>query len=135
MSKPVVLIAEQLSPATVDALGPEFEIRDVDGTDRPALLSAIADAEAILVRSAIELAHNLGLFVTAEGVEDLTALAILDELGCDQVQGFALAYPVPADELMAEIRKAQDTARATLKPPTRRGAATVQTQTAAALNP
>ena len=52
MTKPVVLIAEELSPATVDALGPDFEIRTVDGTDRPALLSAIADANAILVRSA-----------------------------------------------------------------------------------
>ena len=52
MSKPVVLIAEELSPATVDALGPDFEIRNVDGTDRPALLEAIADAHAILVRSA-----------------------------------------------------------------------------------
>ncbi len=52
MTKPVVLIAEELSPATVDALGPDFDIRDVDGTDRPALLSAVADADAILVRSA-----------------------------------------------------------------------------------
>ncbi|RLP76534.1 phosphoglycerate dehydrogenase [Mycetocola tolaasinivorans] len=54
MSKPVVLIAEELSPATVDALGPDFEIRNVDGTDRPALLSALADANAILVRSATQ---------------------------------------------------------------------------------
>ncbi|MCD5346779.1 phosphoglycerate dehydrogenase [Agromyces sp. H3Y2-19a] len=52
MSKPVVLIAEELSPATVDALGPDFEIRKVDGTDRPALLSALADAAAVLIRSA-----------------------------------------------------------------------------------
>ncbi|WP_396288802.1 phosphoglycerate dehydrogenase [Curtobacterium sp. KT1] len=52
MSKPVVLIAEELSPATVDALGPDFEIRNVDGTERPALLSALADADAVLVRSA-----------------------------------------------------------------------------------
>jgi len=52
VTKPVVLIAEELSPATVDALGPDFEIRNVDGTDRPALLSAVADADAILVRSA-----------------------------------------------------------------------------------
>jgi D-3-phosphoglycerate dehydrogenase len=52
VTKPVVLIAEELSPATVDALGPDFEIRTVDGTDRPALLAALADAEAILVRSA-----------------------------------------------------------------------------------
>ncbi|GAB3396755.1 phosphoglycerate dehydrogenase [Schumannella luteola] len=54
MSKPVVLIAEQLSPATVDALGPDFDIRDVDGTDRPALLSALAEADAILIRSATQ---------------------------------------------------------------------------------
>ncbi|WP_210506380.1 phosphoglycerate dehydrogenase [Naasia sp. SYSU D00057] len=52
MSKPIVLIAEELSPATVDALGPDFEIRNVDGTDRPALLAALADASAVLVRSA-----------------------------------------------------------------------------------
>jgi D-3-phosphoglycerate dehydrogenase len=47
-----VLIAEELSPATVEALGPDFDIRTVDGTDRAALTSALADAEAILVRSA-----------------------------------------------------------------------------------
>jgi D-3-phosphoglycerate dehydrogenase len=48
----VVLIAEELSPATVDALGPDFEVRHVDGTDRAALLAAVPDAEALLVRSA-----------------------------------------------------------------------------------
>ena len=52
MSKPVVLIAEELSPATIEALGPDFEVRNVDGADRPALLSAIADVDAILIRSA-----------------------------------------------------------------------------------
>ncbi|RFA22706.1 phosphoglycerate dehydrogenase [Subtercola boreus] len=52
MSKPVVLIAEELSPATVEALGPDFDVVNVDGTDRPALLSALATADAILVRSA-----------------------------------------------------------------------------------
>ena len=54
MAKPVVLIAEELSPATVEALGPDFEIRSVDGTDRPALLAALADAAAVLVRSATQ---------------------------------------------------------------------------------
>ncbi|MFK4728265.1 phosphoglycerate dehydrogenase [Agromyces mediolanus] len=54
MSKPVVLIAEELSPATVDALGPDFDVRNVDGTDRTALLSALADADAILIRSATQ---------------------------------------------------------------------------------
>ena len=52
MSKPVVLIAEELSPATVDALGPDFEIRRCDGADRDELLPAIADVDAILIRSA-----------------------------------------------------------------------------------
>jgi D-3-phosphoglycerate dehydrogenase len=51
-TRPVVLIAEELSPATVAALGPDFDVRDVDGTDRPALLAAVADADALLVRSA-----------------------------------------------------------------------------------
>ncbi|SFR39260.1 D-3-phosphoglycerate dehydrogenase [Microbacterium azadirachtae] len=50
--KPVVLLAETLSPATVDALGPDFEIRSVDGTDREALFAALADADAVLIRSA-----------------------------------------------------------------------------------
>ncbi len=55
MTKPVVLIAEELSPATIDALGPDFDVRQVDGTDRPALLSALADAQAVLVRSATKI--------------------------------------------------------------------------------
>ena len=55
MSKPVVLIAEELSPATIDALGPDFEIRSVDGADRAALLPALADAHAVLIRSATKM--------------------------------------------------------------------------------
>ena len=55
MAKPVVLIAEQLSPATVEALGPDFDIRDVDGTDRPALLASLAEADAVLIRSATQI--------------------------------------------------------------------------------
>jgi D-3-phosphoglycerate dehydrogenase / 2-oxoglutarate reductase len=52
VSKPIVLIAEELSPATVDALGPDFEIRRCDGADRADLLASLPEAEAILVRSA-----------------------------------------------------------------------------------
>jgi D-3-phosphoglycerate dehydrogenase / 2-oxoglutarate reductase len=51
-SRPVVLIAEELSPATVEALGPDFDVRQCDGANRSELLTAIADADAILVRSA-----------------------------------------------------------------------------------
>jgi D-3-phosphoglycerate dehydrogenase len=55
VTKPVVLIAEELSPATVDALGPDFEIKNIDGTDRAVLLKELATADAILVRSATQL--------------------------------------------------------------------------------
>jgi D-3-phosphoglycerate dehydrogenase len=55
VTKPVVLIAEELSPATVDALGPDFEIRHVDGTDRGALLAALTEANAVLIRSATQM--------------------------------------------------------------------------------
>jgi D-3-phosphoglycerate dehydrogenase len=51
-TKPIVLIAEELSPATVAALGPDFEIRHCDGANRDELLTAIVDVDAILVRSA-----------------------------------------------------------------------------------
>jgi len=50
--KPVVLIAEQLAQSAMDVLGTEFDIRHVDGADRGALLPALADADAILIRSA-----------------------------------------------------------------------------------
>lgn len=53
-AKPVVLLAEELSPATVEALGPDFEIRSCDGANRDELLPAIADVDAILVRSATQ---------------------------------------------------------------------------------
>jgi D-3-phosphoglycerate dehydrogenase len=54
VTKPVVLIAEELSPATLEALGPDFEIRHCNGADRAELLSAVAEATALLVRSATQ---------------------------------------------------------------------------------
>ncbi|GAB3940127.1 phosphoglycerate dehydrogenase [Corynebacterium tapiri] len=52
MTKPVVLIADKLAESTVEALGSEVEIRWVDGPNRAELLPALADADAVLVRSA-----------------------------------------------------------------------------------
>ncbi|MEH3132906.1 MAG: phosphoglycerate dehydrogenase [Mycolicibacterium neoaurum] len=52
MSLPVVLIADKLAESTVAALGDQVEVRWVDGPDRPKLLAAVADADALLVRSA-----------------------------------------------------------------------------------
>lgn len=51
-SKPVVLLAEKLAQSAVSVFGDEVEVRHVDGTDRPALLDAVRDADALLVRSA-----------------------------------------------------------------------------------
>jgi D-3-phosphoglycerate dehydrogenase / 2-oxoglutarate reductase len=52
---PVVLIAEELAPAALDVLADDFDVRHVDGTDRPALLAALADAHAVIVRSATQI--------------------------------------------------------------------------------
>jgi D-3-phosphoglycerate dehydrogenase len=54
VSKAKVLIAEELSPATVEALGPDFDIVHCDGANREELLSAIVDVDALLVRSATQ---------------------------------------------------------------------------------
>jgi D-3-phosphoglycerate dehydrogenase len=55
VSKPVVLVTEELSRAGLDVLASDFEVRQVDGTDRPALLAALADVEAVIVRSATQI--------------------------------------------------------------------------------
>src|SRR4051794_12274840 len=50
-SLPVGLIAEELAPSVLEVLGTEVEIRHVDGADRTALLPALADAAAVMIRS------------------------------------------------------------------------------------
>ena len=55
MSKPVVLIAEELSPATIAVLGEQFEIRHCDGANRTELLTNLASANAVLIRSATKM--------------------------------------------------------------------------------
>ena len=51
-ARPVVLIAEELAPSVLEVLGDAVEVRHVDGADRAALLPALADAAAVVVRSA-----------------------------------------------------------------------------------
>jgi EAL domain-containing protein (putative c-di-GMP-specific phosphodiesterase class I) len=58
-------------------------------------------AYTAIVRSMIELGHNLGLTVVAEGVSDADTLDRLGELGCDVAQGWLISRAVPADELAA----------------------------------
>ena len=56
--------------------------------------------DALLVRSTIDLAHSLGMKVTAEGVETQTALSLLAGMGCDIAQGYLVARPMPLKELL-----------------------------------
>ena len=60
---------------------------------------AESDNDAVIVRSTIDLARNLGLHVVAEGVETEQAWDRLSELGCTLAQGYYLSRPVPAAEL------------------------------------
>jgi diguanylate cyclase len=55
--------------------------------------------DAVLVQSAIDLGHNLGLSVVAEGVEDATTLGALKTLGADIIQGYFLGRPMSEDLL------------------------------------
>ena len=54
--------------------------------------------DIVIVRSTIELGHNMGLKVIAEGVENAEAWAILRDLGCDMAQGFYVSPPLPLQE-------------------------------------
>jgi diguanylate cyclase (GGDEF)-like protein len=65
------------------------------------------DHDAVIVRSTIELAHNLGLKVTAEGVETEDAWDTLTVLGCDRSQGFLMSRPLPAKELSTWLRESR----------------------------
>jgi diguanylate cyclase (GGDEF)-like protein len=66
--------------------------------DRSFVSPMLQDAsDLIIVRSTINLAHDLGLAIIAEGVEDEPTLERLTELGCDRVQGFHLGRPMPPE--------------------------------------
>jgi EAL domain-containing protein (putative c-di-GMP-specific phosphodiesterase class I) len=58
---------------------------------------------AIMVRSTISMAHELGLEVVAEGVEDVAGLDLLRAMGCDVAQGWAVGRPVAAEEITAAL--------------------------------
>ncbi len=58
-----------------------------------------SQGESFIARSIIELAHNLGLRVVAEGVEDEMTRNLLTEMGCDKLQGFLVSRPLPDDRL------------------------------------
>jgi len=63
-----------------------------------------SEQDAIIVESTISLAHNLGIMVVAEGVEDQPTYTALQRLGCDEAQGFFIARPMSVDEVLPWVR-------------------------------
>jgi predicted signal transduction protein with EAL and GGDEF domain len=81
-------------------------------------MQASAD-DGVIVRSTIDLGRNLGLAVVAEGVETEEAFTQLQDLGCDEAQGFLMSRPVPAEDLTAWL--ADRTVQAPVGPPEKIG--------------
>ncbi|MFZ3006408.1 MAG: EAL domain-containing protein, partial [Phenylobacterium sp.] len=67
--------------------------------------------DALIVRSTIDLAHSLGLKVTAEGVEKPDAFQMLAAMGCDAIQGYLIAKPQPLNELLVFMRDDEERKR------------------------
>ena len=68
--------------------------------DRTFIAAMEESDDMVIVRSTIELAHNLGLNVVAEGIEDEKSLARLRAMDCDEAQGFLMSRPLPEDRLL-----------------------------------
>jgi EAL domain-containing protein (putative c-di-GMP-specific phosphodiesterase class I) len=80
--------------------------------DRAFVTHASGDGkDAAIVHSTIELGHSLGLTVVAEGVEDAEVMAVLRDLGCDLAQGYAIARPLPAEQLAEWVESCEWTTR------------------------
>ncbi|MEK6542012.1 MAG: EAL domain-containing protein [Pseudomonadota bacterium] len=74
--------------------------------DKSFILSlATSHRDPLIVRSTIDLAHALGLKVTAEGVETQAAHALLTVMGCDSVQGFLTGRPMPKARFLEHLAK------------------------------
>jgi EAL domain-containing protein (putative c-di-GMP-specific phosphodiesterase class I) len=72
--------------------------------DKSFVDSMLVDAQDMeLVKIIIHIAHQFGLKVVAEGVEDRESLEMLRELGCDCVQGYYISRPLPRDEFVAWV--------------------------------
>ncbi len=69
------------------------------------------DDDAIIVKSIIDLAHNLGLSVVAEGVETKEIARRLQKMNCDQLQGYYFNKPLPADQFEAWVTSLASTSR------------------------
>ena len=78
----------------------------------PQGLPEVKHRDPLIVRSTIDLAHQLGLKVVAEGVEDADCLSFLAEHDCDVVQGYLISKPLPCSELTSFLETNEDRAQA-----------------------
>jgi len=76
---------------------------------------ATQEKDAAIVRSTVELGHNLGLAVVAEGVEDAEVIGLLQEFGCDLAQGYGVSRPLPWQQLEAWMASCHWQARRRLR--------------------
>lgn len=75
--------------------------------DKSFVLNMETDKDnAVIVRSIIELGHNLGLKIVAEGVETCEAKEMLADFGCDEAQGYYFSRPVPASDITGYFDRA-----------------------------
>ena len=74
--------------------------------DRSFVMNMESDVQdAKIVHSTIDLAHNLGLSVVAEGIENPQTLKLLADLHCDEAQGYFIAKPMPAEEFIDWVER------------------------------
>ena len=83
-----------------DASAAAADRRDQDRQVVRASACSTSDADAAIVRTIIDLAHNLGKQVCAEGVEDAETWRRLADMGCDLAQGYWMSKPLNAEDLM-----------------------------------
>ncbi len=86
--------------------------------DKSFTLGLHEPGNAAIIRSTIELGHNLGLRVVAEGVEDQTSATMLAEMGCDMLQGYYIGRPTSPADLPALLSRPRRTLHHAM-PPTR----------------
>lgn len=77
--------------------------------------------DRMLVKSTVDLAHNLGLTLTAEGVEDDQTLSVLKLMGCDSAQGFGLCKPCSLIDLVGFMQRQKESAEPLVRGDRRRG--------------
>jgi diguanylate cyclase (GGDEF)-like protein len=74
-------------------------------------LSEATIDDGVIVRSTIDLGHNMGIKVVAEGLESSEGFVILKRFGCDMAQGYFISHPIPSPELLAWMDASQWGAR------------------------